>query len=201
MSNFSVVFEIGLAIRLYLPHTFYEWKSLWILLFSHKGKSAQISTSKFQSKSARIIKKSKKSMYIKKSQKLRICLSEMYGLYKKKKQFRERFIKKKEKTNKNQFCSYTYLRPVKINFFPFFPRCVARRIKKFANTFALSRGQDTTSYGPKALLWKILVYSKYVGKKRRKKTNFSKFSATCTYLKLIILFLAPTGALIVIVCY
>ena len=36
-------------------------------------------------------------------------------------------------------------------------------------TFALSSGQDTTPYGPKALLWKILVYSKYVGEKKEKK--------------------------------
>ena len=36
----------------------------------------------------------------------------------------------------------------------------------------------------KALLWKILAYSKYVGKKKEKKTKISKFSATRTYLKL-----------------
>ena len=63
--------------------------------------------------------------------------------------------KKEKKTNKNLFCPYTYLRPVETNFFPFFPICRP----------------------------KMLVYSKYVGKKKKKNTNISIFSTTPTYLK------------------
>ena len=50
-------------------------------------------------------------------------------------------------------------------------------------------GQDTIPYGSKPWLWKIIVYSNYCwGKKRKKKTNISQFSATHTYIKHLLAF-------------
>ena len=55
--------------------------------------------------------------------------------------------------------------------------------KNYISPFKWSRYHPQWS-NPNALLWKILVYSKYVGKERRKKTKISKNLATTTYLKL-----------------
>ena len=60
----------------------------------------------------------------------------------------------------------------------FFPR--ERFQKKLHLPFQVVK---ISSHGPKVLLWKILVYSKYVGKKKKKNTNISIFSTTPTYLK------------------
>ena len=45
-------------------------------------------------------------------------------------------------------------------------------------------GQDTTPYGSKPLVWKIIVYSNYCWGKKENKTNISPFSATYTYINL-----------------
>ena len=73
---------------------------------------------------------------------------------------RERFIKKKKKNNKNQFCPYTYLRPVKTNLFPFFPHLSPKDTCLFKVCWEKRK---------KNLFFKMLGYT-YVPK-----TNFYQF--------------------------
>ena len=120
--------------------------------------------------------------------------------------WRGKGAKKGGKTNKCQFCLYTYIHSWKTNIFPFFPKRTWKILKNCKNAktkkqyivpcylwmaVGASCGQDITPYGSKPIFWKIIVHSNYFWGKKGKKPNISPFPATHTYIKLtLVIFLS-----------